>query len=301
MTLTGLYVPLITPFEATGAVAVVALERLAHDVLDAGAAGLVALGTTAEAGALTAGERDTVLNVIAQICRDRGGSPLLVGADTVAAVRSLARCAGVTAALSLVPPFVRPGEAGVVAHLTTLAKASPVPLVVYHVPNRTGQPLSAEAIRRLAAVDGVAGIKYAVGGIDAEAVDLLADPPDGFAVLGGDDAFVAPLLALGAHGGILASAHVETAGFAELVHAWRTGATGRARALGHRLARLSGALFAEPNPTVIKGVLHAQGRIPSADVRLPLLPAAPGTVRSALRLLDAAPTAQPGTAVTEAA
>ncbi len=102
-------------------------------------------------------------------------------------------------------------------------------------------------------------------------------------MLGGDDAFISPLLALGAHGGILASAHVATAEFVALVDAWHAGATERARALGHRLAALSGALFAAPNPTVVKGVLHAQGRIPTAGVRLPLLPAADGTVRAALR------------------
>jgi 4-hydroxy-tetrahydrodipicolinate synthase len=129
----------------------------------------------------------------------------------------------------------------------------------------------------------VVGVKYAAGGIDHDAVDLLADRPDGFAVLGGDDPFISPLLALGADGGILASAHVATAEFVALVEAWRAGAATEARPLGHRLATLSTALFAEPNPTVIKAVLHAQGRIPTADVRLPLLPAAPEAARSALR------------------
>jgi 4-hydroxy-tetrahydrodipicolinate synthase len=192
----------------------------------------------------------------------------------------------VTAALSVVPPFVRPGEAGVIAHFAALAAASPVPLVVYHVPYRTGQHLSAEAIRRLADLDGVIGIKYAIGGIDAETIDLLRDPPADFAVLGGDDAFVSPLLALGAHGGILASAHFATALFVELVDAWHVGESVRARGIGHRLAGLSSAMFAEPNPTVIKAVLHAQGRIPTAEVRLPFLSAGSSTVRSALQYVD---------------
>ena len=178
-----------------------------------------------------------------------------------------------TAALSLVPPFLRPGPAGVHAHFSALAAESPVPLIVYHVPYRTGQELGAGALRDLAAIPGVAGIKYATGAVDAAAVELLADVPAGFAVLGGDDVVVSPLLALGAHGGILASAHLATAGFAELIEAWHTGDATRARKIGHGLAPLSAALFAEPNPTVIKAVLHAQGRIPTAAVRLPLLPA----------------------------
>jgi 4-hydroxy-tetrahydrodipicolinate synthase len=87
-------------------------------------------------------------------------------------------------------------------------------------------------------------------------------------VLGGDDAFIAPLLALGAHGAILASAQIATAQFVELVTAWRTGEVAQARTIGHRLAVLSTALFAEPNPTVIKAVLHDRGRIPTAGARL---------------------------------
>jgi 4-hydroxy-tetrahydrodipicolinate synthase len=285
MTLTGLYLPLVTPFAATGEVALDALERLAHEALDAGATGLVALGTTAEPASLSAAEQRAVADLVGAVCRQHS-APLLVGASTIDAVAALRGRREVAAALSVVPPFVRPGEAGVVAHFTALAAASPVPLVVYHIPYRTGQPLSTEAIRRLAGIDAVTGIKYSAGGIDAGTVELLADPPAGFAVLGGDDVVISPLLALGAHGGILASAHVATAHFAELVAAWHAGAAAKARALGHRLAALSSALFAEPNPTVIKAVLHAQERIPSAAVRLPLLPAGPDAVRAALREVD---------------
>jgi len=279
MTLTGLFVPLITPFDAAGDVALSALQALAHEVLDAGATGLVALGTTGEPSALTPAERHAVADLVGRVCRQRG-VPLIVGAD--------AATADATAALCLVPPFLRPGERGVLAHFAALAAASPVPVVAYHVPYRTGQPLGADALRDLAAIPGVAGIKYAVGGIDATTVEFLADPPPGFAVLGGDDLFVSPLLALGAHGGILASAHVATAGYAELIAAWRAGDATRARTIGHRLTALSAALFAEPNPTVIKAVLHAQGRIPTPAVRPPLLAAEPASLKAALLAGEAA-------------
>ena len=285
MTLTGLYVPLITPFDERGAVALDALAALAHQVFDAGAAGVVALGTTGEPEALNDAERHRVVDLVASVCRDRRAQ-LLVGAHTVESLRALAGRPEVTAALCLVPPFVRPGEAGVLAHFAHLAEASPVPLVAYHVPYRTGQQLSAGALRRLAELPGVVGIKHAVGGIDADTIALLAEPPAGFAVLGGEDAFISPLLALGGHGGILASAHVATADFVALIDAWRVGDVDRARPLGHRLAALSAALFAEPNPSVIKAVLHAQGRIPTPDVRLPLLPATPETRQLALRYAD---------------
>lgn len=272
MELRGIFVPLITPFGVDREIDLLVLERLAHRVLDDGAAGLVALGTTAEPGSLTRAEQEDVVEVAARVARERG-VPLIVGSRPDLAARP-----GVTAALSLVPPFVRPGEAGVVAHFEALA--GNVPLVIYHVPYRTGQELSITAIRRLAAIPGVIGMKYATG-----TIDVIGDLPDDFALLGGDDPLISPMLATGAHGGILASAHIATRAFADLAAAWQDGDVPRARRLGGPLADLSRALFAEPNPTVIKGVLQDQGQIPTATVRLPLLPASPDTVAAALASL----------------
>jgi 4-hydroxy-tetrahydrodipicolinate synthase len=287
MTLSGLYLPLITPFDSDGEIAIDALEKLSRGVLDKGATGLVALGTTGEPAALTEDEQRTVVEVAAGVCRERGAQ-LIVGANTAQALQGLREVDGVAAAMSLVPPFLRPGEAGVLAHFEHLAAVG-VPLVAYHVPYRTGQALSASALRRLAAIPGVIGVKYAVGGIDAETVALLAVPPPGWAVLGGDDPFLSPLLALGAHGGITASAHVATEHFAALVAAWRDGRARVAARLGHCLSMLSTALFAEPNPAVIKAVLHARGEIPTPAVRLPLVAASADTTKTALRLLEELP------------
>ncbi|MFI6523548.1 dihydrodipicolinate synthase family protein [Streptomyces uncialis] len=285
----GLHVPLITPFTAEGTVAADALEALARAALDAGATGLVALGTTGETAVLDADERRTVVEVCARVCEERGAH-LTVGAgsnDTRAGERALAGLAGTgaSAALVTVPAFTRPSEEGVVAHFTRLAAACPVPLIVYHIPYRTGLPLSVDALRALARIPGVAAVKYAPGAITQDTMELLGDPVPGFSVLAGDDVFVSPLLALGASGAILASAHLATGRFTELAAAWRSGDTVRARDLGHALARMSAALFREPNPAVVKGVLHERGLIPTAEVRLPLLPARPDSVSRALRLL----------------
>ncbi|HEY1572485.1 MAG TPA: dihydrodipicolinate synthase family protein [Pseudonocardiaceae bacterium] len=265
MTLTGLFVPLITPFDATGEVAADALAALAHEVLAGGATGLLALGTTAEVFSLTDAEKRRVVDVLGGVCRELG-APLIVGGGDDVRDRP-----EVVASLCLVPPFVRPGEAGVIAHFARLAG----PVIVYDVPRRTGQYLTADALRRLAALPNIVGVKYAPGEVNADTLALLADPPPDFAILCGDDPFASTLLALGAHGAVLATAHVATAAFARLVSAWRDGDIAIARPLGGRLSRLSTALFAEPNPTVIKAVLHAQGRIPTAGVRPPLLAAAP--------------------------
>jgi 4-hydroxy-tetrahydrodipicolinate synthase len=274
MELTGIFVPLVTPFDDTGAVALDALERLAHDLLDAGVRGLVALGTTGEPGSLTPAERKEVADLARRVCRDRG-APLILGAQQAGLDET---------ALVLVPPFVRPGENGVVAYFEDLSRSSG-PIVVYNIPYRTGQRLSADALRRLAAIDAVVGIKHSAGRIDEATLAFMADVPPGFSVLGGDDAYISPMLALGAHGGILACAHLATAEFVELAQAWHTGDIARARRLGHRLARLSAGVFAEPNPTVVKSVLHAQGRIPTPRVRLPLLEASQYTTEEVLRML----------------
>jgi 4-hydroxy-tetrahydrodipicolinate synthase len=286
LSLAGLYVPLVTPFTADGDLAPDCLERVAHSVIDEGAAGLVALGTTGEPATLTAQERRTVLDICARVCRERSAT-LIAGAgsnDTRASALALAELKAwpeISAALTVVPYYTRPSQDGVIAHFTALASQSPVPLVVYNIPYRTGQAMGWRALRQLAGVPGIAGIKHAAGGIDTDTVMLMADLPDRFAVLGGDDAFVPALLALGASGAIMAAASVCTRGYAEMVQAWRAGELAEGRARGNRLAGLSAALFAEPNPAVIKAVLHAQGRIASAAVRLPLLPASPGAAGNA--------------------
>ncbi|MFE7414627.1 dihydrodipicolinate synthase family protein [Streptomyces laurentii] len=288
----GIHVPLVTPFAPDGRLDLDALAGLAHTALDDGAVGLVALGTTGETAALDPDERRAVVDTCARVCRERDAQ-LVVGAGhgaTAAAARdlaALARVPEIRAALVAVPAFVRPARDGVIAHFTRLAADSPVPLIVYHIPYRTGLPVDAATLRALGRIPGVVGVKHAVGGVDQDTVDLLGDLPPGFAVLAGDDVFTSPLLALGAAGGILASAHLATGRFVELVDAWRTGDVPRARTLGRHLARLSARLFAEPNPTVIKGVLHAQGRIPTPDVRLPHVAASEESVTGALKELAA--------------
>jgi 4-hydroxy-tetrahydrodipicolinate synthase len=286
--LAGLFIPLITPFTADGELAATALERLAHRVLDGGATGIVALGTTAEHATLSDAERTQVLQICARVCRERGAA-LIAGAggnDTARSAAVLAALADypeVCAALTVVPYYSRPGEEGVIEHVRALADSGPVPLVVYNIPYRTGQVLSWAAIARLAVLPGVAGIKHATGAVDRDTMLMMAARPEGFQVLAGDDLYASPLLALGADGAILASAHVRTAEFARLVSLWRDGRAAEARALGHRLTPLTAALFAEPNPAVIKAVLHRLGEIPSQAVRLPLLPASDAAADEAVR------------------
>lgn len=231
-----------------------------------------------------------IIEVCGRVCRVQNAA-LIIGAGTnntqesTAALAEIGRADPIAGALVPVPYFTRPSEAGVIAHFTHLATASPVPLIMYHVPYRTGQSLGAASLRAMGRLPGIVGVKYSPGVINQDTVDLLGDLPPDFTVLAGDDPLLSPLLALGAAGGIKASAHLATAPFVELATAWQSGNLPRAQDLGPALARLSAAAFAEPNPTVIKGALHAQGRIPTPDVRLPLLAASRRSVDETLQRL----------------
>ena len=288
-TLEGVFVPLITPFDEGGRLDVACLERLAAESLDAGATGIVALGTTGEASALDEEERRQVVAACARVCGDRDAQ-LVVGAGTndtrttIERHERLADVPGVVASLAVVPYYVRPSEAGIVAHFTAVADRSPVPLVLYNVPYRTGRGLRVDSLLELAAHPDVVGVKQAVGGIDAETLRLLAEAPSSFAVLGGDDAYLLPMVLMGGAGAIAAAAHVRTQDFVRMIDDGLAGRVVEARARATALLPLVLSLFAEPNPAVIKGVLHAQGRIPTPDVRMPLTPASARAVERALAL-----------------
>jgi 4-hydroxy-tetrahydrodipicolinate synthase len=291
--LRGVYVPLITPFAADGSVALDAVERLASDYLDAGAQGIVALGTTGETPALDADERQRVIERCSRACVEHGAQ-LMVGAGTnntsatVAAVRALAGTPALSAVLVVVPYYVRPSEDGIVAHFRVVSEASPVPLVLYNVPSRTGRALSAPRVLELASDSNIAGIKQAMPSIDADTLDLCSRAPDEFAVLGGTDELLFPLVLMGAAGTICASAHVCTERFVAMIECGLAGKVDEGRAHARALLSVTTACFAEPNPSVFKGVLHAQGRIPTPDVRLPLVNASAGAVERAVGAVEAA-------------
>ncbi|WP_040509088.1 dihydrodipicolinate synthase family protein [Gordonia soli] len=287
--LTGLHVPLITPFAVDGSVDVTALADLAGQVLDDGASGIVALGTTGEVASLTTEERRLVVDVCATACDERG-APLMVGVGTnaTAVTRDEVRTVDprASAVLVVVPYYVRASEDGVVEHFREVAAASPVPVLVYHVPYRTARPLSVDTLRQLAELPNVAGFKHAVGAVDDVTTAFMSRKPVDTAVLAGDDLHVGPMLALGADGAILAGGQVATRAYAGLIEAWRDGPIAPARRQAAALTPLAAALFAEPNPAVIKAVLTAQRRIRCADVRLPLLPAGAAAVDAALDTLS---------------
>lgn len=291
--LRGVWVPLITPFDMAGEVDIAAIERLCGEYLDAGAAGIVAMGTTGEPTALDESERSRALDAIVRTCAARGAR-VIVGTGTnstrttIAATEALAGMPAVVGALIVVPYYVRPSEAAIVEHYRAVAAASPVPLVAYNIPYRTGRGLGAASLLELAHLPNVAGVKQAVGTLDPDTLQVLAEAPRGFSVLGGEDPILFPIMAMGGAGAIAASAHLCTERFVAMIECGLNGKLEDGRAHAEALLPVVRAGFAEPNPAVFKGVLHAQGRIASPALRMPMTAASQASIDRCLAAVAAA-------------
>jgi 4-hydroxy-tetrahydrodipicolinate synthase len=287
--LRGVWVPLITPFDAQDAVDVGAIEQLCTEYASAGVSGIVAMGTTGEASALEPDERKAAVDAVVRACT-AAGIRVIVGTGTnntratIRATTALANTPGVVGALVVVPYYVRPSVEGLVAHFKAVAAESPVPVIVYNIPARTGRDLGAAGLLELATVPNIAGVKQAVAALDGDTLEVLAKAPDGFGVLGGEDTLLFPLMCMGAVGTISAAAHVCTERFVAMIECGLAGKIDDGRAHAEALLPVVKAAYTDPNPAVFKGVLHALGKIATPDVRLPLTNASAENVQ---RCLDA--------------
>ncbi|WP_433227874.1 dihydrodipicolinate synthase family protein [Actinomadura formosensis] len=285
----GIHAPLVTPFTRSGEVDVKSLERLAVHCLDNGVDGLVALGTTGEAALLTPEEQRTVLEVCRAVAGEHG-RPLIAGAGTMGTGDSIRqareRAAHADALLVVVPYYLRPSEEAVVEHFAAVGAAVDVPLVPYNVPYRTGRHLSAGTLLEILALDCVAGMKHCAGAIDHDTLTVLASNP-GKPVLCGDDAYIYPMLQLGAAGGIAACACLAPAAYASMFGAARRGAAAEALTIHNALLPMAEALFSEPSPAVLKACLAEAGLIGDPVVRAPLRAPRPGPVAAALEAFGA--------------
>ncbi|QKG22758.1 dihydrodipicolinate synthase family protein [Actinomadura verrucosospora] len=287
----GIHAAIVTPFTRSGEVDAKSLERLAVHCLEQGLDGLVALGTTGEAALLTAEERRTVLEVCRAVTEE-SGALLIAGAGTMGTEDSVRQAREhapyADALLVVVPYYLRPSDEGVIGHFAAVGAAVDVPLVAYNVPYRTGKQLSAEALARILALDCVAGMKHCADGIDAGTLDLLAaEHGPGKSVLCGDDAYIYPMLRLGAAGGVAASACLAPSAYATMLDATWHGEAADALATHNALLPLARALFAEPSPSVLKACLAEIGLIDDPAVRAPLHAPSPASVADAMRAFHA--------------
>ena len=272
MHLSGSITALATPFNASGEIDFGAWERLLDAQLAGGIRALVVAGSTGEAATLDDSEYRRLIE--AAVVRVAGRVPVLAGsgmsgtAKTVAQTR-LARDSGANLALVVTPPYVRPTQAGLVAHYRQVADEGGLPVVLYNVPGRTGGDLLPETVAQLCGHANIVGIKEAVGDPARwSALYPLRSPA--FALLSGDDQTFLRALRGGADGVISVASNVVPRAFARIFECLAAGDAAAAGAIEARLHPLFEFLGAEPNPIPLKDLLRRQGV--GEGLRLPLLP-----------------------------
>ena len=270
----GLGIALVTPFKADGSVDYDALVRLVDFQLSHGADFLCILGTTAETPTLTAEEKRQIRDVVVQ--RAGGRVPLLMGCGgncTSAVINELKSTdwTGIDGVLSVCPMYNKPSQEGLYQHFKAIAQASPVPVVLYNVPGRTGVNMTAETTLRLARdCENVVAIKEASGNI-TQMDDIIKNKPANFDVISGDDGITFPLITLGAVGVISVIGNALPAEFSRMVRLALKGEYAQALHIHHKFTELFKLRFVDGNPAGVKAMLHAMGVVENV-LRLPLVP-----------------------------
>lgn len=272
MEIFGIYVPLITPFKE-GRVEEAGLRKLVDYLIAEGVAGLIPCGTTGESATLSHEEHRRVVEIVVEQTAQR--VPVIAGAgsnNTIEAVELTrhAEKVGADGTLQVVPYYVRPSQAGIIEHFKAIANATPLPMILYNIPKRTGVLMEVSTVLELAKAPNIIGIKQS--GVDlGDSMEVIRQAP-GFAVLAGDDNLVFPITAVGGRGAIAASAHIATREWVKMVELLGQGKLSEAKEIHYRLLPLSKVLFIEANPAPLKAALEMLG-LPAGEPRLPILPA----------------------------
>ncbi|MFN4087559.1 MAG: 4-hydroxy-tetrahydrodipicolinate synthase [Alphaproteobacteria bacterium] len=271
--ISGVWLPLVTPFRA-GAIDHEAVARLVRHYVGARVDGLIVGATTGEGLALDMAETEALTVTAAQTAAGRVPVYLgLSGSWTAKLLGTLeaTRHWPVDGYLVACPYYTRPSQDGLYRHFAAIAAATDRPIVVYNIPYRTGVNLSNDTLLRLAELPNVIGVKDCAAEV-AQSSELLRRRPAGFAVMTGEDVQFHLAVAQGAAGGILASAHVDPAGFRAVRDLLIAGDRTAALARWNGLVDTVRMLFSEPSPAPIKHWLWCRGLIPSPEVRLPMTP-----------------------------
>ncbi len=284
----GMGVALVTPFTSDKKIDFKALERVVDHVVDNGADFLVVLGTTGETPTLSDKEK----NEIKQFIKEKNGYrvPLVIGvggnntADIIAQLKE-GDFSGYSAILSVVPPYNKPSQEGIFQHFKAIAEASPLPVVLYNVPGRTGVNMTADTTLRLAReVPNIIGIKEASGDIH-QLQRLVKEKPENFTVLSGDDGMTYPFMALGAQGVISVLGNAFPKEFSHMVHLCLEGNYIEAVDFHFKYRDMIRLLFADGNPAGVKCVMHDMGLIEN-ELRLPLVPVGTATAEEILNWVN---------------
>lgn len=287
-TFKGTGVALITPFLADNSIDFDGLSTLVENQIENGTDYLVVLGTTAETATLSQEEKQAVINAV--VATNQGRLPVIVGVggnNTESVITDLKKLNlhGANAILSVVPYYNKPTQEGIYQHYKAIAENSPVPVMLYNVPSRTGASMTPETTIRLAReIKNLVGIKDASGDLAAVG-KILRDRPNGFHVISGDDSLIVPILSLGGDGVISVAANAIPKAISSMTKAALEGNFTQARTLHLKMLNFIEKLFVEGNPGGVKAALFIMGKIRN-QLRLPLVPVSDETIEAVRNELE---------------
>ncbi len=270
----GLGIAVVTPFTQDGEVDYLSLKRLLEYQIDNGADFFCILATTGEVPCLTQDEKERITELVKTV--NQGRLPILKycgGNNTREVIEEIKRTdwTGIDGILSICPYYNKPSQEGLYQHFKAIAAVSPLPIVMYNVPGRTGVNMKAETTVRLARdCENIVGIKEASGSLE-QVDEIIKNKPDRFDVISGDDALTFPMIASGAVGVISVIGNALPKEFSRMIRLEQRGEYEPARKIHHMFTELYKLLFVEGNPAGVKALLNDMGYIENV-LRLPLVP-----------------------------
>lgn len=271
MAISGVWLPIITPF-IEDKIDYKSYKRMIDHYAEKGISGLIPLGTTGEIPVLSDYEFEEMIDKTLEYNEDRLPVYVGVGGNYTAKVINKVKIAekyNIQGILSVCPYYNRPNQEGIYSHFKAIAEETPLNIIIYNIPYRTGTNIENETIYRLAEYDNIAGLKDSCGDIK-QTMALLLNPPKNFSILTGEDILFYLTLTLGGQGGILASSHLRTEQFVEVYNKVKENDHQAALKAWKPLYEFIPLLFKEPNPAPIKYCLKELGLIDSPELRLPL-------------------------------
>lgn len=283
----GLGIALVTPFTADGEVDYKTIVRLVEYQIQNGADFLCILATTGETPCLSTEEKENIKKLV--VDTNRGRLPILMGCggnNTHAVIEELktADWTGIDGVLSVCPYYNKPSQEGLYQHFKAIAEASPLPVVLYNVPGRTGINMKSETTVRLARdCENIVAVKEASGSLE-QVDEIIKNKPERFDVISGDDALTFSMVASGAAGSISVIGNALPKEVSRMIRLEFKGEYEAARTIHHRFTELYSLLFVDGNPAGVKALLHEMGFIENV-LRLPLVPTRITTLQKMTEIL----------------
>lgn len=262
------------------------LKKLVNYQIENGTNYLVILGTTGESPTISKQEKQEIIDTIKTTNNNRVPLVLGIGGNHTLEIAANIRqqdFEGISAILSVSPYYNKPNQQGIFEHYTHLADRSPLPIILYNVPGRTGSNISTETTLKLAEHPNVMGTKEASGNF-TQCMDIILNRPENFSVISGDDAITLPLIATGMDGVISVIANAFPKKFSKMVSLALQSDFEEARKLHYQLLDAMNLIFADGSPGGIKVLLEALG-ISGPEVRMPLHAVSPGVREQLLKAM----------------